>query len=297
MTFIQEIQIAFAQEEWTTVIRKIELLDKQSPHLLSDQLYYMLGRAFLEEGEEELARKALNYALALISNQQQLLTMLRDCARLLTAHGLWHDVLRYSNEALRLAPNDLDWLLIQEKAQKQLNSPHTVEGTMPPPPPPPSSKGIKSIEIFFSYSHKDKKYRLELENYLSHLKRISSARSWRIEAWHDGEIGAGREYAKEINKHLSEAQIILLLISQEFIASEYCYDIEMQKALARHEAGEARVIPIILRPAIWKGTPIDKLQALPTDAKPITRWSRREDAFMDIARGIQKEIEKLLGNL
>lgn len=296
MTFMQEIEMALELEDWPAVIHKIELLDKQSPHLLSDRLYYILGKAFLEEGEEESARKALNYGLALTSNQQRRLTLLRDCAKLMTTHNLWHDVLRYSNEALRLVPNDLDWLVIRDKAQKQFKVSRVDDGTIPTPPPS-SSKELKSIEIFFSYSHKDKKYRTELENYLSHLKRISTTRSWHIVAWHDGEIGAGREFAQEINKHLSEAQIILLLISQEFIASEYCYDIEMQKALERHEAGEARVIPILLRSANWQGTPIDKLQVLPTDAKPVTKWSRREDAFMDIARGIQKEVEKLVGNL
>lgn len=294
LTFMQEIELVFAQEDWPAVIRKIELLEKQSPHLLSDQLYYMQGKAYLEEGLEELARKALNYALALISDQQERLTVLRNCARLMTAHHLWSDVLSYSNEALKLLPGDLDWLLIQEKAEREeKKGPGKASSPSSPSAPPP--KGIKSIEVFFSYSHQDKKYRTELENYLSHLKRISSTRSWRIEAWYDGEIGAGREYAQEISKHLSKAEIILLLISQAFIASEYCYDVEMQKALERHEAGEARVIPIILRPANWLGTPIDKLQVLPTDAKPIIKWSRREDAFMDAARGIQKEIERLLG--
>ncbi len=111
--------------------------------------------------------------------------------------------------------------------------------------------------------------------------------------WYDGEIEAGKEWVQEINQHLSEAQIILLLISQDFMASEYCYDIEMQKALQRHDTGEAHVIPIILRPAMWENSPIGKLQALPTGAKPIIMWPNREIAFLDVAKGIQKAIDQL----
>lgn len=112
----------------------------------------------------------------------------------------------------------------------------------------PSS--VQNIEIFFSYSHKDRELFNELEKFMNHLKRNPL-----IKAWHDGEIGAGKEYAQEILKHLNEAQIILLLISQDFIASDYCYNIEMQKALERHEAKTAHVIPIILHPAFWENTP------------------------------------------
>ena len=147
---------------------------------------------------------------------------------------------------------------------------------------------VSGINVFFSYSHKDKKLRSELEKYLNHLKRQQL-----IVGWYDGEIEAGKEWEQEIHQHLNEAHIILLLISQDFMVSDYCYDIEMQKALERHETGKAHVIPIILRPAIWESSPIGKLQALPTGAKPIVMWSNKELAFMDVARGIQKAIDKL----
>src|SRR5579859_5898608 len=149
---------------------------------------------------------------------------------------------------------------------------------------------LPDIEIFFSYSHKDKKMRTELEKFMSHLKRHPS-----IKAWHDGEIGAGMAWAQEIDMHLNKANIILLLVSQDFIASNYCYDIEMQKAIQRHEAGEARVIPIILSPAFWEETPLGKLQVLPTGAKPIAMWSNKNLAMMDVVKGIQKAIELLAG--
>lgn len=149
-----------------------------------------------------------------------------------------------------------------------------------------------AVEIFFSYSHRDKKLRDELEKYMNHLKRHPS-----IKAWHDGEISAGKEYAHEIQKHLNEAHIILLLISQDFIESNYCYNIEMQKALERHEAKTACVIPILLHPAFWEDTPIGKLQVLPTGAKPITLWTNRNLALIDVVRGIQRAIERLATNV
>lgn len=146
----------------------------------------------------------------------------------------------------------------------------------------------KPFEIFFSYSHKDQRLRDQLETQLSLLKREGL-----ITSWYDHKITAGHEWAGKIDEHLNSAQIILLLISANFIASDYCYDIEMQCALERHEAREARVIPIILRPVDWKKAPFGKLKALPTDGKPVTKWTDNDSAFYDIAQGIRKVVEEL----
>ncbi len=99
-----------------------------------------------------------------------------------------------------------------------------------------------------------------------------------------------RKRPNEIQTHLNAAPIILLLISPDFISSDYCYSIEMKQAVKRHEAGGARVVPIILRPVEWKDAPFGKLQALPKHAKPITKWSNRDDAFLETARGIYQAI-------
>ena len=93
---------------------------------------------------------------------------------------------------------------------------------------------------------------------------------------------------------MRSADMILLLVSPDFIASEYCYSIELKRALERHKAEEVRVIPIILRPVDWDGAPFRKLQVLPKDGKPITVWSNLDSAFFDVARGIRKVIEELL---
>ena len=112
-----------------------------------------------------------------------------------------------------------------------------------------------------------------------------------IDAWHDRRITGGREWAEEIDRHLDSARIILLLASPDFIASDYCYEKEMTRALERHDAGAARVIPVILRHVDWAGAPFGCLQALPRDAKPVKAWG--DEAFFDIARGIRKVAEEI----
>ena len=138
-----------------------------------------------------------------------------------------------------------------------------------------------TIEVFISYSHKDQAFREELEKHLSTLKRQNI-----ISSWYDGNIAPGSEWESQIVGHLTSAQIILLLISADFIHSDFCYSIEMKQAIDRHNAGEARVIPILLRPTDLQGAPFDKLQMLPTGAKAVTKWRRRDDAFTNIVQGL-----------
>lgn len=114
-----------------------------------------------------------------------------------------------------------------------------------------------------------------------------------IETWHDRNINAGREWEQDVSTQLDEAQIILLLISPAFMNSDYCYSVEMKRAIERHEQGEACVIPVILRPIHWQVTPLDKLQALPKDAKPISLWRPQDNGFVDVAKGVKKVVEQL----
>ena len=105
-----------------------------------------------------------------------------------------------------------------------------------------SASSAPPIEVFISYSHKDEALREKLGTHLSLLKRQGV-----IDEWHDRRIGAGQEWAGAIDEHLNSAAVILLLVSADFVASDYCYDLEMTRALERHDAGDARVIPVILR--------------------------------------------------
>jgi TIR domain len=151
-----------------------------------------------------------------------------------------------------------------------------------------SSNPPGSIEVFYSYAHKDEPLRDELEKHLSLLKRQGA-----IAGWHDRRISAGTEWAGAIDAHLQRAHIILLLISADFLASDYCYGVEVQHAMARHDAGQARVIPVILRPVDWHTASFGRLQALPRDGRPVTRWPDRDEAFLDVAHGLRAVAEEL----
>ena len=146
----------------------------------------------------------------------------------------------------------------------------------------------EAFKVFYSYSHQDEELLNKLADHLRILQRQGL-----IAEWHDRRIGAGTEWEGQIDTHLNEADIILLLISSDFIASDYCYDIELNRAMELHEAGEACVIPIILSPVNWEGAPFAKLQALPRDAKPVTSWENQDEAFQDISQAIRRKIEEL----
>src|SRR5947209_3816925 len=125
----------------------------------------------------------------------------------------------------------------------------------------------KVIHVFCSYAREDKMLRDKLEKHLSAFKR-----SGLMAIWHDQEIAPGTDWEQQIDTNLNIADIILLLLSSDFIDSDYCYGREMQRALERHEGGEAHVIPVLLRHVHWQDTPLGRLQALPPDAKPVTAW-------------------------
>ncbi len=143
----------------------------------------------------------------------------------------------------------------------------------------------KGKRLFYSYSHKDESLRDQLETHLKLLQRQDV-----ISTWHDRKILAGEEWKDAIDGNLESADIILLLVSADFIASDYCYEKEMKRAMERHEKG-AKVIPIILRACDWKSAPFGKVQGLPKDAKPVMKWKDRDEAWNDVAQGIRRAIE------
>lgn len=144
------------------------------------------------------------------------------------------------------------------------------------------------VRLFYSYSHKDESLRNELETHLKLLHRQGL-----VESWHDRRIDAGDEWRQKINEHLERADVILLLVSADFISSEYCYEKEMTRALEKHEGKEARVIPIIVRDVNWARAPFAGLQALPRDGLAVTRWPDRDSAWRNVAYGIEKVVGEL----
>ena len=145
------------------------------------------------------------------------------------------------------------------------------------------------VKVFWSYAHEDKSHRDELEKHLAALKH-----SGHIQTWYDRDIHPGEIWEQKIETHLSAADLILPLISHDFLASDYCWKVEMQQAMQKHRNGEAHIIPIILSPCDYKGTLVSHLEVLPTGGKAITLWSRRQEAYIDVARNIRALVEKLL---
>lgn len=156
---------------------------------------------------------------------------------------------------------------------------------------PVSSSGTQSvslIRIFISYAQADNALLQRLESHLAGLKRQKH-----IDLWDDGDIEAGTETTAEIQENLNTADLILLLISAAFVASDKCYTQEMERAIRRHEDGTARVIPIILKPCDWESTPFGSLKSLPSDGQAITSSGNEEQALYEVAQGIKTVVQSL----
>ena len=117
---------------------------------------------------------------------------------------------------------------------------------------------MAGIEVFLSYSHADEGHVKELLKHLDLLRRQGL-----IEPWYDRRIEAGAKLHTEIDARLNSADVVLLLVSPDFVSSDYCYEREMERALDRHRVGEATVMPVILRPCDWHSAPFGDLMAVP----------------------------------
>jgi hypothetical protein len=135
---------------------------------------------------------------------------------------------------------------------------------------------------FISYSHRDEQFRTELETHLAPLRRQGL-----VSIWHDRRIIPGDHLDDTISAHLEAADLILMLISADFVASDYCYGKEMARTLERHEARQTRAISIICRPCDFARLPFARFLLLPTDAKPVSTWTDRDTAWLDVVRGIR----------
>ena len=158
----------------------------------------------------------------------------------------------------------------------------TQQGTGTRPRQPAGGAGLR---VFVSYSRQDERYRERLEISLAQLRRDNV-----ISTWHDKKILPGEEWDREIDENLNNADLVLLLVSPDFLASDYAYGREMERALERHESGSAIVVPIIVRPADWLNSRIAALQALPSGGRPVSRWPNRDDAWLDVVQGLRRLI-------
>ncbi|WP_037306603.1 toll/interleukin-1 receptor domain-containing protein [Ruegeria halocynthiae] len=143
------------------------------------------------------------------------------------------------------------------------------------------------MRAFISYSHRDADALDRLHVHLANLQRES-----RIETWYDRDILAGEVLDDEISDEFEAADLFLLLVSPDFIASNYCVEREMQRALERHEAGEARVITIIVEPCDWAAMPqLRRLKAVPKDGLPISEWTNANTAYLDVVQEIRRIVD------
>lgn len=176
--------------------------------------------------------------------------------------------------------------LVRVKIADLLNG--VEEASARPSEPIRETGAREGVRVAFSYSHKDEELRDQLETHLKYLQRQGV-----ITTWHDRKIMPGDKWAGVIDDNFKRADLILLLVSADFVASDYCYEIEMKTALEREKKGEAKVVPVILRECKWKQSPFAELQSLPKDAEPVANWSNRDKAWTNVADGI----EKLVGQL
>lgn len=146
----------------------------------------------------------------------------------------------------------------------------------------------QTIRLFYCYSHADESLRDALAAHLSVLRRNGL-----ITEWHDRRIMPGATLSGSIGTSLDEADLILLLVSADFLNSDYCWDVEMQRALERHELGLVIVVPVILRTVDWSETPFKDLLALPLDGRPVSSWADRDEAFADVAMSLRRLITDL----
>ena len=153
----------------------------------------------------------------------------------------------------------------------------------------PGAAPQKALQIFVSYSHVDEKLKDELIKHLSPLKRLNL-----IEAWHDRKISAGDQWDTKIDDALKSADIVLLIISIDFINTRYCYDVELGQALERERKGEIVIISVIARTCMWKTSEFARLQAVPTDGKAISSWPDQDTALTIVAERVREVADRLI---
>ena len=179
-------------------------------------------------------------------------------------------------EALRVKATELEAKLAQTPPQAATPAATT---------PAAGRDAPTAKKIFFSYSKHDRALLDELLRQLSGLRRQG-----KIQAWSDADIHPGEEWDERIKAELHAADIIVLFLSPDFLATDYIWDVEITAAMARHDRGEAVVIPVVARPCDWNDLPFSKLNALPSKAKPVTSYPNRDEAWLAVVQGIKRVV-------
>jgi hypothetical protein len=152
-------------------------------------------------------------------------------------------------------------------------------------------KGAAAVHVFYSYSRSDEPLMAELDGQLSGMRSEG-----RIKTFWDRDITPGREWHSEITEELQNADVVLCLVSEDFLASRYCQQVELPGAIEMHHQGLVRAVPIILRPCEWNGTLLGQLQAIPRNGRPVTEWEDRSEAWAEVVRGVKTAIDEVKQN-
>jgi hypothetical protein len=142
---------------------------------------------------------------------------------------------------------------------------------------------MPGVNVFISYSHKDELIKEELENHFSGLRRNGL-----INDWNDRMIQAGDLWEAEIKEKLNNAEIVIFLVSSDFMASNYIHNVEIKNAMDRHNNSLIKIVPVIARPCDFASLPISNIQALPKNAKAITLWENKDEAYLDVVNQFKK---------
>jgi internalin A len=189
-----------------------------------------------------------------------------------------YDVLRtFEQQGVQRFPHVIGNKVISVEVHELLNS---VEL--------PTAPAGTAVNIFISYSHKDDALRGELDTHLKLFQRVGL-----VDTWHDRRLSPGDDWRSQIDRQLDGAEVVLFLVSADFLASDYCFDIEATRALRRHRAGNAIVVPIIVRDCVWQDAPFSYLQVLPDTALPVRLWPDRDSAWKNVAEGVRRAIVRL----
>ena len=143
--------------------------------------------------------------------------------------------------------------------------------------------------VFVSYAHEDAAYLTEFKKHAVMLKR-----SGLVSMWHDAFIPPGGNIDTSVQSKLQSSNVIVLLVSSDFLDSFWCYDIELDNALDRRARGEAAVIPVILRPCNWPETPLKNIRVLPREARPISLWEDRDSAWLDVVEQLTGYVREMV---
>ncbi len=142
-----------------------------------------------------------------------------------------------------------------------------------------------SVKLFVSYAEKDRQFSEDFNTHLAVLRRAGQ-----LDNWTNNHIMPGANWDDEIKQQLQESDIVVLLVSADFIASDYINDVIVHNSIEQHKKGEIIIIPVIVRPCDFQSLPISKFQALPRNAKPISRWEDQDEAWAEVIDQVRKVV-------